>query len=179
MPADKMTEALVALSAKADEERTKCAMLYNKHSAATALLVAWQHEDKVVFVLRKSAQHSIYPCEVRKDKKSSARGAAKKWRFIFPISARNAAIAAGMAKVLCSYEHLLSLRTQYHCNCGEAVEAVILEKLGRAYQKDSRPFNEAGDISLPSGDEVQVKWADNGNLTSQAYLEYLETSALA
>lgn len=171
-----MLKTLEELSTKADKERCDCARLYNKHSAATALLVAWQEGENVAFVLRKS--HDIYACEVKKDKATAARGAARKWRYVFPITARKAAIAAGMAKVLCTYEHFLSLRTQYHCNCGEAVEAAILEKLGRVYKKDSRPFYRSGDISLPSGDEVQVKWADGGHLCSQSALEQLESGAL-
>lgn len=173
-----MVTALTELSAKADQERKNCAVLYNKHSAATALLVAWRHEDKIVFILRKGTEHMVYPCEIKKDKTTAARGAAKKWRFVFPITARNAAIAAGTAKVLCTYEHLLSLRTKYNCNCGEAVEAAILEKMGKMYKKDSRPFYQSGDISLPDGNEIQIKWAEGGHLCSQAILEMLEKGAL-
>lgn len=135
--------------------------LYATMAAAHKYLVGYVLGGYLYYVMF----DGMIPDELLKlDRASSKRGGYAKIRVRLDTKAKlmlkNRAICLGKAEIM-DYDD--------NYNKGEHFERLIAERLtGNAWNKDSRPFWEDGDIEL-NGEQVQVK-LDNAELTNERTL---------
>lgn len=135
--------------------------LYATMAAAHKYLVGYVLGGYLYYVMF----DGMIPDELLKlDRASSKRGGYAKIRVRLDTKAKlmlkNRAICLGKAEMM-DYDD--------NYNKGEHFERLITERLtGSTWNKDSRPFWEAGDIEL-NGEQVQVK-LDNAELTNERTL---------
>lgn len=136
---------------------------YNHLSAAHKYIVGFAQGTKLYYTVM---DNSIRDDMLKLDKAAESKGGMMKIRV--RVSSRLKAMLIGTGKaVLCGMIDELVKDSKY--NKGENFERVITELLtGKAWEKDSVPFNVAGDIEW-NGEQVQIKF-DGAELTNERTL---------
>ena len=135
---------------------------YNALSASSAYIVGFILNGLLYYIMSAHIDDSY----LKLDRMSSKRGGWAKIRVKLSSADRKALVGYGKA-VLVGSADMLESDDKY--NKGERFEKIITERLtGKAWVKDSVPFNIAGDITL-NGQEVQIKF-DGAELTNEKLL---------
>ena len=133
--------------------------------------LAAAHKYIVGFTLANKLYYTVYSGMIaddmlKLDKAAESKGGMNKVRVRVSAKLRNMLVHSGKAVYVGSAE-LLESNDKY--NKGERFERVITELLtGAKWEKDSVPFNVAGDINW-NGEEVQIK-LDGAELTNEKTL---------
>ena len=145
--------------------REQMIKLYNLLSAANAYIIGFVMNGILYYVM----QEHINDAYLKMDRMSSKRGGWAKIRVrvssdeMWKLVNSGAAIALGAAS-------MLNFEDKY--NDGEHFERVITEMFtDKKWEKDSVPFNVAGDISV-NGKEIQIKF-NGAELTNEKTLSRL------
>jgi len=133
--------------------------------------LAAAHKYIVGFTLANRLYYMVYSGMIaddmlKLDKAAESKGGMNKVRVRVSAKLRNMLVHSGKAVYVGSAD-LLEGNDKY--NKGERFERVITELLtGKKWEKDSVPFNVAGDINW-NGEEVQIKF-DGAELTNERTL---------
>lgn len=136
---------------------------YNNLAAAHKYIVGFTQGKKLYYTVMNSY---IRDDMLKLDKAAESKGGMMKIRV--RVSAKLKAMLIGTGKaIMCGMVDELVKDSKY--NKGENFERVITELLtGKAWEKDSVPFNVAGDIEW-NGEQVQIK-LDGAELTNEKTL---------
>ena len=146
-------------------KREEMISLYNTLSAAAAYLIGFILNGNLYYIMDSHIADEF----LKFDRMSSKRGGWAKIRVKLNSASRKALVESGKA-VLIGAAEMLNTSDKY--NKGERFEKIITEMLtGKAWKKDSVPFNVAGDIEL-NGQQIQIKF-DGAELTNERMLARL------
>ena len=136
---------------------------YARMAAAHKYIVGYEDKGNLFYAV---FDGMIRDDMLKGDRAASSKGGMMKVRV--RVSSKVKAILRSSGKaILLGAADLLNTNDKY--NRGERFERLVTERLtGKAWAKDSVPFNVAGDIQL-NGEEIQIKF-DGAELTNEKTL---------